>query len=481
MWDDDDWDDAVAHHGRPTSTHGVKRAASALAGTAVAPQSKRVNQGVAIPMMTPKAAAAATGNGHSKGPTATAPKPAPKTKQRQITTLVEKPKTTESSLSAARRRRRHTAEAKASKAVALVGTLGPAQSSLALYRSPPPSPLGVRILRVGTECSGMEPVMMALNNLGLSDCCSLEFCCEKDAWCKDFILQNHKPKVWNDDIMTRDAAATPACDLYVAGFPCQPFSTAGLRKGFADPRGTVIMYIINYLRIHRPRVFILENVRGLLNAKFAATFQNIMTELRSITSSDGRSSYLVSYRLVNTSDWGLPHHRQRVYIVGLWSSTIDPKAPFVWPRRSRTQTPIDRLLDTAQSEAPVMTSKTRERLQAYLASLRAKGHNPDRETWIIDIFGNWTHGMLGKSPCLTRTRAAAGGHWITTRSRLMSVPEMLRLQGMSPALNCVGITERQMGCMIGNAMSVNVLERLLVRLLPAVGLVSGTCLRDRWA
>jgi site-specific DNA-cytosine methylase len=116
-----------------------------------------------------------------------------------------------------------------------------------------------------------------------------------------------------------------------------------------------------------------------------------------------------------------------------------------------------------------------------LASLRAKGHNPDRETWIIDIFGNWTHGMLGKSPCLTRTRAAAGGHWITTRSRLMSVPEMLRLQGMSPALNCVGITERQMGCMIGNAMSVNVLERLLVRLLPAVGLVSGTCLRDRWA
>jgi hypothetical protein len=64
----------------------------------------------------------------------------------------------------------------------------------------------------------MEPVMMALNNLGLSDCCSLEFCCEKDALCKDFILQNHKPKVWNDDIMIRDAATTPACDLYVAVF-----------------------------------------------------------------------------------------------------------------------------------------------------------------------------------------------------------------------------------------------------------------------
>ena len=128
-----------------------------------------------------------------------------------------------------------------------------------------------------------------------------------------------------------------------------------------------------------------------------------------------------------------------------------------------------------------MTSKTRERLLTYLASLRSKGHNPGKETWIIDIFGTRTHGMLGKSPGLTRTRAAAGGHWITTRWRLMSIPEMLRLQGLSPALNCAGITDRQMGCMIGNAMSVNVLERLLVRLLPAVGLVSRACLRDRWA
>ena len=154
------------------------------------------------------------------------------------------------------------------------------------------------------------------------------------------------------------------------------------------------MYIINYLRIHRPRVFILENVGGLLSAKYADTFQNIMAELRSITGSDGRSHYLVSYRLVNTADWGLPHHRQRVYIVGLRRDTIDTTAPLAWPGRSRAQTPIDNLLDDARpvkatrSAAPCVTSKTEIRLQSYLNSLRTKGHNPDKEQWSVNIFGH---------------------------------------------------------------------------------------------
>lgn len=460
------------------SSHGVKRVASAPAGTAVGPQPKR-SKSIAKPLQAPNAAAAATvnGNGGRKGSTTSAPVLAPE--PRRSTTLAANLQKSTSSLPATRRR--HNGMAKTSGVVTHAQALGPAQPNLVLHKSPQLLSLGVPRLRVGTECSGMEPVMMALNNLGLGKHCSLEFCCEKDARCKDFILQNHRPRVFNDDITTRDAATTPVCDLYVAGFPCQPFSTAGLRKGFADPRGTIIKYIIDYLRIHRPRVFILENVSGLLTDKFADFFYNIMTELRSIRSSADGSCYLVSYRLVNTADWGLPHHRQRVYIVGLWSKMIDNKAPFTWPRKSSTRTPIDSLLDNYAASAPQVASKAGERLQTYLASLRSKGHNPDKDTWIIDIFSTDTHGMLGQSPCLTRTRAAAGGHWISTRSRLMSIPEMLRLQGMSPDLNAAGISVRQMGCMIGNAMSVNVLERLLVRLLPAVGLLNSACLRDRRA
>ena len=130
-----------------------------------------------------------------------------------------------------------------------------------------------QIIRVRTECSGMELVAMALRNLGVLDQCSLEFCCEINKWCKSFIMQNHPPKRFFDDITLRDPKTTPPCDLYVAGFPCQPFSRAGLRQGTNDAtgRGSIFDHIIPYLRAHRPRAVILENVAGLKEL-FAETF-----------------------------------------------------------------------------------------------------------------------------------------------------------------------------------------------------------------
>ena len=116
------------------------------------------------------------------------------------------------------------------------------------------------ILRVGAEYSGMEPVVMALRNLGMLDHCSLEFCCEIDRWRKSFTLQNppKKKKYFFDDIKLRDPSAVPPCDLYDAGFLCQPFSITGLRQWTVDSlgRGTILEHILEYLRIHRPRCYL---------------------------------------------------------------------------------------------------------------------------------------------------------------------------------------------------------------------------------
>ena len=102
------------------------------------------------------------------------------------------------------------------------------------------------------------------------------------------------------------------------------------------------------------------------------------------------------------------------------------------------------------------------------------------------MIGTTVHGMLGRCPCLTRSRAGAGGHGVSSRSRLLTLEEMLALQGMPAEVCRVGISDCQMGFMIGNTMLVNVLERLLVRLLPGVGLLPpGRMppggLQDRWA
>jgi hypothetical protein len=90
--------------------------------------------------------------------------------------------------------------------------------------------------------------------------------------------------------------------------------------------------------------------------------------------------------------------------------------------------------------------------------------------------------MLNRSPCLTKARSSSGGHWLTTRGRRMSRAEMLRLFAIKPArLNFNMVSSRKAGGMIGNAIAVNVLERIFCRLLPAAGLVPEGALIDRWA
>ena len=111
---------------------------------------------------------------------------------------------------------------------------------------------------------------MALRNLGVLDQRSSDFRSEINKWRSNFILQNHPPKHVFDDITIRDPATTPPCDLYGAGFPCQPFSRAGLRHGAngAKGRGSIFEHMVLYLRAHRPRAVILESVAGLQDKVF---------------------------------------------------------------------------------------------------------------------------------------------------------------------------------------------------------------------
>ena len=106
--------------------------------------------------------------------------------------------------------------------------------------------------------------------------------------------------------------------------------------------------------------------------------------------------------------------------------------------------------------------------------------NPKTSELICDIFSSKLHMMCGISPCLTASRASAGGHWILSQGRLMSVAEMECLQGVGVQppnggkIVCInrpsGVSQRQWGLLIGNSISVSVLQRVLCRLLPAAGL-----------
>ena len=102
----------------------------------------------------------------------------------------------------------------------------------------------------------------------------------------------------------------PPHDLLTAGFPCQPFSSAGKKLGVRDPRGTLFGTIVQTLERHSPKYFVLENVKRLLSMEKGSHFSTIIHALSSLP-------YRIEWRLLNALDFGLAQNRQRVVIVGV--------------------------------------------------------------------------------------------------------------------------------------------------------------------
>jgi DNA (cytosine-5)-methyltransferase 1 len=114
------------------------------------------------------------------------------------------------------------------------------------------------------------------------------------------------------DISDVDPAQVPEFDILCAGFPCQPFSQAGYKKGFQDSnnnRGNMFFEIVRFLKTKRPPAFFLENVRHLKNHDDGRTFETIKNTLEEL----GYSFY---FNIVKASDFGLPQHRPRIFMVG---------------------------------------------------------------------------------------------------------------------------------------------------------------------
>lgn len=114
-------------------------------------------------------------------------------------------------------------------------------------------------------------------------------------------------KITDNDI--RKLAAERTIDIICGGFPCQAFSVAGKRRGFADTRGTIFFDICRFIKIIRPRFFVCENVKGLLSHNRGNTFRIIIETLAEL-------GYSIEWQVLNSKDFGVPQNRERVFIVG---------------------------------------------------------------------------------------------------------------------------------------------------------------------
>lgn len=320
---------------------------------------------------------------------------------------------------------------------------------------------------------------MALRNLGVE--VNHLFACDVNKFAKATIMANFPPKDWYDDLTTRDNTKAKKADLYVAGFPCQPFSSAGLQQGFGDRRGrgTVFFKVREYIEQAQPKIFVLENVSGLVKIQGGRYFKDIIESLEEL------GNYHIHHQMLNTLEHGVPQNRRRIYFVGIKKS-VD-KGSFEWPE-PLAPVKIEAFLDRKRGPVdgsmlpPKSAGTARANVIQAIKDLQAAGHDPFTECFVIDCdsSANRMKYMKDLTPCLTCSRYQ--GHWITNRGRRMSKPEMMRLQAMMTPTEGfkVVVPDVQLGRQIGNAMSVNVLERIFVRLLPAAGFAAPGSLRDKW-
>ena len=167
-------------------------------------------------------------------------------------------------------------------------------------------------IKVGTDFGGLETMSQALENLCVSH--ELSFYCEQELHLRSFVADSFKPTKIYKDAINRDIATMPTVDLYVLTPPCQPYSDYGLRMGIADERGSLLFAGLPYIKEKRPKLVLLENVKGLLQGDRKKHYESLVKKLEDL-------GYEVESEILNSMYNNLPQSRPRLYMVAAlgWS------------------------------------------------------------------------------------------------------------------------------------------------------------------
>ena len=279
----------------------------------------------------------------------------------------------------------------------------------------------------------------------------------------------------------------PEFDMLVAGFPCQSYSNAGKRRGFKDDRGALFFEIARILRDKRPRYLLLENVKGLFSFDTGKGFQTILGILSDI-------GYRVQWQVLNSKDFGIPQHRERVFIVGHFGG--EPR-PEIFPLQNCTREVSDSISDlsaSAQAGGRVkiiqrpqgkmaggkllnLAPTLRQMSQTNTAVVQSALYHGGGSGWeiradlpVLRQTGGISHAIKGNGGHLLKNwSACAKADRDETRFRRLTPLECERLQGFRDYFTAYGIDEggkriaisdTQRYKVLGNAVTVNVIRAI---------------------
>ena len=258
------------------------------------------------------------------------------------------------------------------------------------------------------------------------------------------------------EIKTKEVSTVvPEHDILMAGFPCQPFSNAGLKHGFDDTRGTLFHDIKKILKIKKPRSFLLENVSHLRGHNNGETLKTILRHLR------GLGYYVPKPQILNAKNFGLPQNRSRIFIVGFLDNFL---GDFEYPEPTKKETSVGQIL---QSEKEI------QMLERYIISKKLwEGHvlRKEKNKKLGKGFG---YGGFTADHTHTNTLSARyykdGGEILILRGR--SLPRKLtprecaRLQGFRDSFKINQVSDVQLYRQFGNSIPVNVVTAVLDKMI----------------
>ena len=245
------------------------------------------------------------------------------------------------------------------------------------------------------------------------------------------------------DITKIDEKGIPSHDILIAGFPCQAFSNAGLKKGFEDTRGTLFFDIARILKHHKPEAFLLENVKGLRSHDSGNTLTTIIKVL------NGDLKYHLHVEVLNAKHFGLPQNRERIFIVGFKKQT-----DFQFPEPPMTKTRLGDILHKRTSDKFTISDRIWASHQIRKKRAREKGHG----------FG---YSLFNRDSEYTSTISARyykdGSEILIEQKdknpRMLTPREAARLQGFPEDFE-IPVSNNQAYKQFGNAVPVNVIRAL---------------------
>lgn len=279
---------------------------------------------------------------------------------------------------------------------------------------------------------------------------------EYDKFASDLLAQNF-PNVKNwGDITQIDPNDLPDFDMFTGGFPCQPFSSAGLQLGENDKygRGTLFYDIVRICAVKQPKYILLENVKGLTQKKFEKTFSMIKQSLRDIGYGD------IAYAVLNSKDYGIPQNRERLWIFAQLGGL--PEGFNIVPPKIELKHRFGDFLDKVAPDYLYLSNE-------QIAHLKVK-HNIEsfavNEPLCFDVYNKK---IKTDAVCITITQPEHNSLRVVECPkdgreivRKMSIDEQFRFMGFKDGeLDYEGHSYSQMSKRAGNGWDVNLVGILL--------------------